>query len=201
MIGSATGTRLLRLGAALPLAVLRPAADAAERAAQGAVERVLVSAFMEQAVDRALSGPLVETVSRDVVRYSVIERAVQPLAEAGLAEEIAVRILEGPELERVVARALDSAATERLVARVIESRAVDEAVARLLESDDLWLLVDQIARSPAVTEAIGQQGVSFADQVAGSVRGRSRAADDRVERVARRFLRRPRAPAAGPEVP
>jgi hypothetical protein len=156
------------------------------------------NAVIERAVDRALSGPLVETVSRDIVRYSVIERAAHPLVEAGLAEEIAARILEGPELERVVDRVLDSPATDRLIARVIDSRAVDEAVVRLLEREDLWILVEQIARSPAVTEAISHQGVGFADQVAGVVRGRSQSADDRVERVARRLLRRGRATAPEP---
>jgi hypothetical protein len=174
------GYRLARSVVAVPL-------DLASRAANATVER---------AVARALSGPLVEAVGEDIVRYSVIERAAHPLVQAGLAEEIAARILEGPELERIVARVLDSPATERLVARVIDSRAVDEAVARLLESEDLWLLVDQIARSPAVTEAISHQGAGFADQVAGVVRGRSQSADDRVERVARRLLRRERATAA-----
>jgi hypothetical protein len=121
-------------------------------------------AVVERVVDRALSGQLVETVSRDIVRYSVIERATQPLAEAGLAEEIAIRIIEGPEFERILAR--------------------------LLESEELWMVVEQIARSPAVTDAISHQGIGFADQVAGAVRGRSRTADDRVERVARRLLHR-----------
>jgi hypothetical protein len=63
-------------------------------------------------------------------------------------------------------------------------------VARLLESEDLWLLVDEVARSPSVTEAISHQGVGFAEQMAGVVRARSRTADARVERLARRVLRR-----------
>ena len=53
-------------------------------------------------------------------------------------------------------------------------------------------MVDEIAHSPAVTDAIGQQSVGFADQVAGQVRVRSQRADARVERVARRLLRRSR---------
>jgi hypothetical protein len=50
--------------------------------------------------------------------------------------------------------------------------------------------VDEIARSPAVTEAITQQTMGFADQVADGVRAGSRRADDWVERAARRALRR-----------
>jgi hypothetical protein len=72
---------------------------------------------------------------------------------------------------------LESAAAERLVARVIESGLLDEVVHRLVESEDLWLLVEEIARSPAVTDAITRQSGGFADQVANGVRARSRSAD------------------------
>ena len=95
-------------------------------------------------------------------------------------------------------QALDSPAMERLVGRVIQSKLLDEAVARLLESEELWLLVDEIARSPAVTEAITQQSLGFADQVAGGVRARSRTMDDWLERKARRALRRGPAPGSEP---
>jgi hypothetical protein len=135
------------------------------RLAEEAVERVLASPLMERAVSRALQGPLVEAVARDLERYAVIERATGPL-------------LDGEELERVVAR-------------LIDSHLADEAVRRLLASDDLWLVVDTVARSPSVTEAIGRQGVGFAEQVAGTVRVRSQSADARLEQVARRLLRRP----------
>jgi hypothetical protein len=50
--------------------------------------------------------------------------------------------------------------------------------------------VDQIARSPAVTEAITQQSMGFADQVAGEVRRSSQRADAGLERAAHRLLRR-----------
>jgi hypothetical protein len=63
-------------------------------------------------------------------------------------------------------------------------------VERLLESEELWVLVDEIARSPAVTQAITQQSLGFADQVAGGVRERSRDADGMLERAARRIVRR-----------
>ena len=52
-------------------------------------------------------------------------------------------------------------------------------------------LVDEIAQSPAVTNAIGRQGLSFADQLAGVMRNRSRTADDQLEHLARRLARRP----------
>ena len=157
----------------------------ASRLGAEAVDRVLASELATRAVSRALEGPLVEAVARDVVRYAVLER---------LADEI----LDDPELERIMATALDSPAMERLVVRVLESRLVDEAVRRVLDGEELWLVVDEIAQSPAVTEAITRQSVSFADQVAGQVRDRSRSADARLERAARRVLRRP---PTGPAAP
>ena len=60
----------------------------------------------------------------------------------------------------------------------------------LPDNDGLWALIDEIAQSPAVTEAISHQGLSFADQMAGVVRKHSRNADDRVEQLARRVARR-----------
>jgi hypothetical protein len=120
----------------------------------------------------------------------VPRRVVDRMLADGIVEQMTARVVEGPELERAVERVLESAAAERLVGRVIESRLLDEAVRRLLESEDLWLLVDEIARSPAVADAITQQSVGFADQVADGVRVRSRGADAWLERAARRALRR-----------
>jgi hypothetical protein len=143
-----------------------------------AVERVLASPVANRAVGHALRGPLVDAIARDLTRYAVLER---------VADEL---VIDEDALERVVGTALESPAVERVATQVIESRLLDTIVERLLESEELWLLVDEIARSPAVTEAIGQQSVGFADQVAGQVRVRSQRADARVERVARRLLRR-----------
>jgi hypothetical protein len=152
----------------------------ASRLGAEAVDRVLGSELASRAVSRALEGPLIEAVARDAVRYAVIERLAN-----GLSDD--------PELERLLGRALESPATERMLVRVLESRLVDEAVRRLLDGEELWLVVDEIAQSPAVTEAIARQSVSFADQVAGQVRDRSRSADARLERAARRVLRKPSA--------
>jgi hypothetical protein len=101
-------------------------------------------------------------------------------------------LLRSEFLDELADRVLDSPAAERLVARVIEGPLFDKAVARLLESEDLWILVDEIARSPAVTEAIGRQGASFADQFAGAVRDRSLNADERLEVAVRGLMRRRR---------
>jgi hypothetical protein len=75
---------------------------------------------------------------------------------------------------------------ERLVAQVIQSRLLDETFQRLLESPELWVMIEEIARSPAVTEAVTQQSLGFADQVAVELRRGSSGADDWLERAARR---------------
>ena len=166
-------------------AALRPVMRLTTGAALAVVDRVLESRLAAEIVDRALAGPMLDVVARDVARYAVLERLADPL-------------LDGDALDRVAEVALESPAMDRLVARVIDSRLVDETVARLLESEELWLVVDEVARSPAVTDAITQQGIGFADQVAGGVRARSRSADQVLERVARRALRRKPVPRPEP---
>jgi hypothetical protein len=167
------------------------------RLAADVVDRISASALAERALSGALQGPLVEAVARDLVRYRVADR----LLSEGLVEQTTARVLEGPELERVVAAALESPTVERLIENTIESRMVDQAVRRLLDSDDLWLMVEEIAGSPAVTEAISRQSAGFADQVAGGVRARSRVADAWIEGRARRLLRRAPVQPPDPETP
>jgi len=106
-------------------------------------------------------------------------------ALAGLDAALASRYAD-----EVVQHVLASRIVDRAVDQVLSGPLAEHVVERLLESEDLWLLVDEIAQSPAVTDAIGHQSVGFADQVAGQVRVRSRRADARVERAARRILHR-----------
>jgi hypothetical protein len=184
--------------------------------ADEAVDRILASPLAENAVARAfteLAGDALDRALDRAVALGVPQRIADRLLEDGLAEQLVRRFLDGPELERMVAltfeserveaalvSALESAGMERLLARVLESRVVEETVARLVddtaarlpESQALWVLIDEVAQSPAVTDAITQQGLGLADDVAGEVRERSRAADAWLERAARRVLRRTR---------
>ncbi|HYH59119.1 MAG TPA: hypothetical protein VD790_07845 [Thermoleophilaceae bacterium] len=125
---------------------------------------------------------VVDTSSRQLaaVTLFVVDRAIA----TGVVERIADRLLAAGTLEHTIDRVFD------------DRRVVDETVSRLLESEDLWRLVDAIAQSPAVTEAIARQSVGFADQVAGEVRAHARRADARLERRARSILRRPDPPAS-----
>jgi len=123
------------------------------------------------------------------------ERDVR-LAAGDATHWVAVRVVDEERAQRALTAALQSPAFERAVAQVLASRVVDEAIdqivqrtlSRLAASPELWALIDEIAQSPAVREAISSQGVTMAEELAGDVRTRSRHADDQVERVARRIL-------------
>ena len=110
---------------------------------------------------------------------------VEAAAGAGLnLERRAVnRVLESDELERVVIvainsvhiqaafkQALESEGAAQLVDSLFDSGFIDRFFERLLASESLWHLIDEIAASPAVTAAISQQGLGFADQVGDQVR-------------------------------
>jgi hypothetical protein len=135
-----------------------------------------------------------------------IAGAVEAAAEASLSlERRAVnRVLESEELERVVIvainsvhiqaalkQALESDGAVQLVDSLFASGLIDRFFERLLASESLWHLIDEIAASPAVTAAISQQGLGFADELGDEVRSRSRKADDWMERAARRLIGRP----------
>jgi hypothetical protein len=177
--------------------------DAIGQAALASLDGLMAWEFTDRAVSTALRGPLVDAVARDLTRFTVLERVAGPAFTEGVIEQVAVRVLDSAELEQLVSRALESPgmerlltgtmespATERLVTRVIESRLLEQTFTRLLESEELWVLVEEIARSPAVTEAITQQSLGFADQVAAGVRDSSSGADAWLERAARRVRRR-----------
>jgi hypothetical protein len=185
-----------------------------------AVEVAIASPAVDRAVCAFAEGPLTQRVVDRLFEGALPQQMVERLLADGIAEQIAARMLDGPELERLaaqavadpatarlvehalsspgtedlLARALDCEGMERLVARIIDSRLVEAAVAQLLAGEELWRMVDEIAQSPAVTEAISHQSAGFADQVAGEVGERSRHADAWLERTTRRLLHRTPAP-------
>jgi hypothetical protein len=153
-------------------------------------DRLLAAGIADDIAQRLLDGPELERIVAAAMESQGAERLMAAALDSPGAERLVAATLASPGVARLGDRVLDSPQAERLVARVIESKLVDEAVARLLESKDLWLLVDEIARSPSVTQAISHQGVGFAEEMAGVVRERSQKADARVERIARRLFRR-----------
>ena len=213
-------------GATLPLrgaAVIADAGLILERRTRATLTAAAGRLALD-ALDAVFASDAIDRVLERVETAGVAQHVAQRMLEDGIAEQIVTRVLQGPELEQIVTNAVDSDSTRDGLARVLESEAIErlldrllsspagerlvaqvlgsplltETVTRLLESEELWMLVDEIARSPSVTEAITSQSASFVDQVTDRVRVSSRDADAWVERAARRIGRR-RKNDAGPK--
>lgn len=119
---------------------------------------------------------------------------LRPFTDAAFVEveQLLSTALESEHVQRGLRRAFESDGARKLVDSLFESGLVDHFADRLLQSRALWRLVDEIADSPAVTAAITQQSLGFADQVGEEVRRRTRTADDWLEWSARRVTRRTR---------
>jgi hypothetical protein len=130
---------------------------------------------------RPLAGPVGAAAEAGI---GLQRRAIDRLLDSGELEHL----LASPRLQAVVAQVIESDGAKMLVEAFFDSGLFERFVDRLLDSPALWHLVDEIAGSPAVTAAISQQGLGFADQVGTEVRSRSRKADDWIERRARRLI-------------
>jgi uncharacterized RDD family membrane protein YckC len=122
-----------------------------------AIEELLSAPEVGRVLDRALSGPLPEEVTRSLVKHRVAERVVRELAASG-------------ELERMIDQALASPETLVLVDRVLAS----EAMAHVLE---------RTLAGPEVRAAMASQSAGLADHVAGGVREAASALDGRLSTV------------------
>jgi uncharacterized RDD family membrane protein YckC len=122
-----------------------------------AIEELLSAPEVGRVLDRALSGPLPEEVTRSLVKHRVAERVVRELAASG-------------ELERMIDKALASPETLVVVDRVLAS----EAMAHVLE---------RTLAGPEVRAAMASQSAGLADHVAGGVREAASALDGKLSTV------------------
>lgn len=123
------------------------------------------------------------------------QRAVDRFLESDELERILIAVATNGRLRQSLRGLLESDTATSVIDDFFDSGLFDRFVDRLLASEALWRLVDEIAQSPSVTAAVSGQGLSFADQLGGEMRARSRRADDWLERTARRVThRRPHAP-------
>jgi len=138
---------------------------------------------------RVTSIPLRGTVALIDVGLAIEQRsrAVLRAAAGRLALDTLDAVLAGDALDRVLERIETAGVAQRIAERILEDGVAEQIVALLLESEELWVLVDEIARSPSVTEAITHQSAGFVDQITDTVRERSREADTWVQSAARRF--------------
>ncbi len=176
---------------------------AAERVVLGTVDAVLASNAIDVVLERIETAGVAQHVAQRLLDDGIAEQAVTGMLQSAELEQIVInavdsehtretlsRVLESEAVERLFEQLLNNPGGERLVDQSLRSPLLREAVARLLESEELWILVDEIAHSPSVTEAITSQSASFVGQVTDRVRLGSRDADALVERTARRIGRR-----------
>lgn len=130
-----------------------------------------------RAVDRVLGSDELERILVVTINSDHLQAALQ----RALASDGAARLIDS---------LFDSGLLDRVFERLFDSGLLDRLLEGLLTRESLWHMIDEIAASPAVTAAISQQGLGFADQVGGEVRTRSRNADDWMERAARRLIHR-----------
>ncbi len=136
--------------------------------------------------ERALLSFL-DSVAAGIVAERVIDQVLARAESAGVAQHVADRVLEDGVAEQIVERVLAGPELEHMLSVAFQSALPDEVVEQLLASEAIWILVDEVARSPAVTEAISHQGAGFVDMVASEARERSRRGDALVQRIANRL--------------
>jgi uncharacterized RDD family membrane protein YckC len=135
----------------------RVAARAWRGRLETAFEELISTPEVGRVLDRALSGPLPEEVTRSLVRHRVAERVVHELAASG-------------ELERLVDKALASPETLVIVDRLLAS----EAMARVLE---------RTLAGSEIRGAMASQSAGLAEHVAGGVRDAAASVDGTLSTV------------------
>jgi hypothetical protein len=134
---------------------------------------------VERAIDRALAGPLTDTVARSLAEHRVVDR-------------VAAHVAATADLERLAAQIATTVDFERLLVRGLESPLMTALTERVLNSPEMQRVVEHIASSPEVRRALTEQGTSLAEDMVAGVRRRSETLDEAAERAVRSWLRRPR---------
>ena len=170
---------------------------------QGPLVDAIAAALIRDAVLERLSTEIVRGASRSASPRGSSRRALwsvgRPLAVRPRARDGGHARAEDPGVERLIVKTLDSERAEvlvgvvadspgmeRMVGRAIDSRLLDTSMARLLASEELWDMVYEIAQSPAVSDAIAHQGISFAARWPARCGRATRRIDVRLARAARR---------------
>ncbi len=185
LFGAITGAVAGAVGAAA-----RTGAEVTIRATEGAVETVMGSKAVQDSIERVVASPAMTSAVDAVVGSPAVQETLERVV-SGPAFASALRTILSPETVDMIA---DEVARSQMVQKItvaaMEAGEMAPIVDAFLEREELWILVQTIAESPAVIDAVRQQGFGFADQVGDEVRGRSRTADQVVARTARTFIGR-----------
>jgi hypothetical protein len=120
---------------------------------------------------------------------AVVERRLLDRADQ-LAEHLIVRAVDSPATDRIVRSVLAAPGVELAITRVLESELLDATTVRFLQSEEIEQVIERIAHGPELRAAVAAQSAGLADMVAEEVRGRSTAADETAERLARSMIPR-----------
>ncbi|HET6549240.1 MAG TPA: hypothetical protein VFG79_12315 [Solirubrobacter sp.] len=149
---------------------------------EGAVGELLAAPEVERAVDRMLAGPLPDAIVRSLLEHHVVEH---------LADELAASV----DVDAAVTTVLEHETTQRLVAAVIASPGMDrvlvQATDRALRGPELQRVIEHVAASAEVREALTQQSTTLAQEMAVGLRSKAESLDDVAERAAHGWFRRP----------
>jgi uncharacterized RDD family membrane protein YckC len=109
------------------------------------------------------------------------ERALDALLAGPLPEALGRSLAEHHVIERVAAGMVDGDAAD-------PNAAVEELTHRIVDSPEFKRALTEVLALPEVRTALTSQAAGFGDEVAGAVRGRSRALDKLLGTRARRLL-------------
>jgi len=142
----------------------------------------------------ALWGLINRALASDGARELIARGALWTFVGNALRAPGAEELVTSDAFWRLVDKALASDGADRLIANLFDSGLADQFVDRLHTSEAVWHLVDEIAASPAVTSAVTQQSLGFADQFGNEICARSRKADDWLLETAHRHRKTRDAP-------
>jgi hypothetical protein len=149
---------------------------------EGTVGELLAAPEVERAVDRVLAGPLPDAIVRSLLEHHVVEH---------LADELAATV----DVDTAVTTVLEHETTQRLVAAVVASPGLDRvlvhATDRALRGPELQRVIEHVAASAEVREALTQQSTTLAQEMAQGLRTKAETLDDVAERAVHGWFRRP----------
>jgi hypothetical protein len=149
---------------------------------EGILEDVLEAPEVERVVDRMIAGPLPDAIVRALIEHRVVEH---------LAEELAASV----EIEAAVTTVLEHETTQQLVAAAIASPGLDQvlvqATDRALRGPELQRVLQHVAASPEIRDALQQQSTTLAQEMAQGLRSKAESLDDIAERTVHGWFRRP----------
>jgi hypothetical protein len=151
-------------------------------------DQVLSSAVVGRVVDRAVAGPLPETVARSLVERHVVQRVVEEIFERADVEAAITAALDRAETERIVRETLSSPGFEKLATTASDTLLGSRLPEHVVESPEMKQLVVEVATSPAIRAALVQSTATLGTEVSAGLRRRTASLDDAGERKVRSWL-------------